>query len=103
MTIDGIIKYLDETGLNKKIDNLEPGQAFGIEIPVDDNGKFLHFWLTMTTIDDEKYATIDFDDVIRIRVCCNEKKLEDWMLNSGIMEFGELQMSTETEQEKVTE
>lgn len=102
MTVDGIVNYLKETGLFEKMDNLEPGKGFGVEIPVDDNGKFLHFWLSMTTENEERYAIIDFDKVLSIRVCCDEKRLEDWVLNSGIIELSEMS-GTEQEEVKVTQ
>ena len=102
MTINRIIEYLDGIGLSEKIDALEPGHGLGIEIPVDDNGKMLHFWLSMTVIDETKYAVIDFDDILSIKICTDGDKLDDWLKNSGIVELGEMAID-DSEEAKVTQ
>ena len=92
INVEGLMKYLEETGLGDRIVNLKPGDSFGVELPIDEeNGKFLRFWLSTEGSGDEvEFVTLDFDGLIRVRVCCDEQKLDDWVNNSGILELGKM-------------
>lgn len=100
MNIEGLTKYLEETGLAKRIEELKPGDSFGVELPIDEeNGKNLRFWLSTEGSEDVEFVTIDFEGVIRIRVACDEKKLDEWLNHSGIVELGQM-MDSMTEPEE---
>lgn len=92
INVEGLMKYLDETGLGGRIANLKPGDSFGVELPIDEeNNKWLRFWLSVEGSEDKiEFATLDFEGVVRIRICCDDKKLDDWFNNSGIMELSKL-------------
>ena len=102
MNIEGLTKYLEETGLAKRFEEIKPGDSFGVEIPIDDEGnKWLRFWLSTEGSEDEiTHVTLDFEGLIRVRVCCDEKKLEDWIENSGILELAKMADEAEAETEK---
>ena len=105
-SVEGIVKYLEETGLDKRFENLKPGDSFGVELPIDEeNGKFLRFWLTAEGSEDHmEYLTLDFEGLISVRLITDEKKLEKWVETSGILELAELsEQLTETKEEVVTE
>ena len=105
MNIEGLTKYLDETGLAERFEHLKAGDSFGVELPIDEeNNKWLRFWLSAEGSEDEiTYVTLDFEGLIRVRVCCDEKKLEDWLENSGILELAKMadEAQAETEKEEV--
>lgn len=107
MNIEGLTKYLEDTGLAERFEHLKAGDSFGVELPVDEEGnKWLRFWLSTEGSEDEiTYVTLDFEGLIRVRVCCDEKKLEDWLENSGVLELAkiaeEAQAETEKEEAKV--
>lgn len=91
MTIEGLTKYMEETGLANRFEHLKPGDSFGVELPIDEeNGKFLRFWLSTEGSEDVEFLTLDFDGLIRVRVCYDEKKLDDWVEHSGILELSQL-------------
>ena len=92
MTVEGLTKYMEETGLANRFEHLKPGESFGVELPIDEeNGKFLRFWLSTEGSEDEvEFVTLDFEGLIRVRVCCDEQKLDDWVNNSGILELGKM-------------
>lgn len=91
-TIEGLTKYLEETGLANRFEHLKPGDSFGVELPIDEeNDKFLRFWLSTEGSEDKvEFVTLDFEGFIRVRVCCDEKKLDDWVERSGILELSQL-------------
>lgn len=105
MTIDGLTKYLKESGLYDRFSNLKPGDSFGVEIPVDEeNDKWFRFWLSAEGSTDVEHITVDFEGVATVRVCCDEKKLDEWVNNSGVMELFSLTESmaeTDEQEEKV--
>lgn len=99
MTLEGLTKYLDETGLGHRLENLKPGDSFGVEVPIDEeNDKHLRFWLSAEGSKEVEFVTVDFEGLIRVRVCCDEKKLEAWLERSGILELGALLDKEETEE-----
>jgi len=102
MNIEGMTKYLEETGLAERFKHLKPGDSFGVELPIDEeNNKWLRFWLSTEGENDEiDYVTLDFEGLIRVRVCCDEQKLEDWLNNSGILELAKLADEAQAETEK---
>ena len=105
MTIEGLTKYLKESGLEDRFSNLKPGDSFGVEIPInEENDKWLRFWLSAEGSTDVEHITVDFEGMVTVRVCCDEKKLEDWVDNSGITElFGltESMAKTDEQEEKM--
>lgn len=101
MTIEGLTKYLDETGLGKRIENLKPGDEFGVEVPIDEeNDKNLRFWLSAEGSEKVEFITLDFEGMIRARVCLDEKMFEEWLERSGILELAKLFDRLETEEKK---
>lgn len=102
INVEGLMKYLEETGLGDRIVNLKPGDSFGVELPIDEeNNKWLRFWLSVEGSEDKiEFATLDFEGLVRIRICCDDKKLEDWLNNSGIMELSQLSMAIHESTEK---
>lgn len=105
MNIEGLTKYVQETGLAERFEHLKPGESFGAEIPIDEeNNKWLRFWLSTEGENEIEFVTIDFEGLIRARICCDEKKLEDWINNSGILELGQMmEQIEETAKEEATE
>lgn len=89
MNIEGLTKYLEDTGLAERIEKLKPNESFGVEIPIDeDNNKWLRFWLsTEGEGETVEYVTVDFEGIFRVRVVCDEKKLDKWAKESGILEL----------------
>lgn len=104
MNLEGLENYLKNSGLNDRIEHLKPGDSFGVELPIDeDNNKWLRFWLsTEGEGETVEYVTVDFEGFVRMRVCCDEKKLTDWMNSSGLMDLISLAESIpeETEQKE---
>jgi len=102
INVEGLMKYLEETGLGDRIGNLKPGDSFGVELPIDEeNNKWLKFWLSVEGSKDKiEFATLDFEGLVRIRICCDDKKLEDWLNNSGIMELSQLSAEIQAMTEK---
>ena len=104
MNLEGLEKYLKESGLNDRIEHLKPGDSFGVELPIDeDNNKWLRFWLsTEGEGETVEYVTVDFEGFVRVRVCCDENKLTDWANSSGLMDLISLAESIpeETEQKE---
>lgn len=91
VNVEKIVKYLDETGLGDRCAELKLGDSFGVELPIDEeNGKFLRFWLTVNGSEDEKRLVLDFEGMVRVDLCVDEKKLEDWVTRSGFLELAEL-------------
>ena len=91
INVEKITKYLDESGLGKRIIELKLGDSFGLEIPIDEeNGKFLRCWLAVTgETEAEKRLALDFEGILKIDMCMDEKKLEKWATESGFWELGE--------------
>lgn len=101
MTIEGLTKYLEESGLGDRIEHIKPGDAFGVEIPIDEEkGKTLKFWLSMDMDGEDKYLELDFEGMIHLRVCTDMEKLETWLNNSGFIELGELAVDQLPDTEK---
>lgn len=100
-TAEEMVKYLEESGMAKRFEELKPGDSFGVEIPIDeDEGRFLQFWLTAEGSSEKvEYLTFDFKGVIRVRVTTDLDKLEKWCLDSGILEIAELAYADHTESE----
>lgn len=102
MNIEGLTKYLDETGLAERFEHLKAGDAFGVELPIDEeNNKWLRFWLSTEGSEDEiTHVTLDFEGLVRVRIVCDEKKLEHWLETSGILELAEMADEVQAETEK---
>ena len=102
MTIEGLAKYIEETGLAERFEHLKPNDSFGVELPIDEeNHKFLRFWLSTEGENDKiDYVSLDFEGMVRVRVCCDDKKLEAWLNNSGILELAKMADEAQAETEK---
>ena len=88
-SVEEMAKYLEESGMVKRFAELKPGDSFGVEIPIDeDEGRFLHFWLSAEGSGEKmEYLTFDFDGILSVRATTDVDKLEQWCINSGILEI----------------
>ena len=107
INVERINKYLEETGLGKRLMELKLGDSFGVEIPIDEeNEKFLRFWLAVTgETEAEKRLVLDFEGLVKVDIICDEEKLTKWIESSGFLELAESDATIKIDvpKEEVTE